>query len=151
MSEKLVSESTTIDAPPDVIFTIIADPRQHPRIDGSGSVRDTIDGPPRLEQGATFGVSMKLFGLPYKITNKVVEFEEDRLIAWRHFGGHRWRYELEPTDSGTRVTESFDYRRYNPVRSAFIEGLRFPSRNRRGITETLARLKDAAEADAART
>ena len=33
---------------------------------------------------------------------EVVEFEEDRRIAWRHYGHHIWRYTLEPTDGGTR-------------------------------------------------
>ena len=116
MSTRTVSARTTVDAPPHVVFAIVADPRQHARIDGSGSVQDLIEGPDRLSQGAEFGVRMKMFGLPYKIANTVVEFEEDRLIAWRHFGGHRWRYELEPTDDGgTVVTETFDYSRYNAL------------------------------------
>ena len=148
-SEKQISARTAIDASPGTVFAIVADPRQHPRIDGSGSVRGTIEGPDRLEKGAEFGISMKLFGLPYKITNKVVEFEPDRRIAWRHFGGHRWRYELEPTDDGgTVVTETFDYSRYNALWTRFIEVAGFPARNRRGIEETLVRLKRAAETDA---
>ena len=148
MDDRLVSESTTIDAPPDVVFAIVADPRQHPRIDGSGSVQGIITGPDRLAKGATFGVSMKLFGLPYKIHNKVVELEQDRRIAWRHFGAHRWRYELEPTDAGTHVTETWDCTRYDPASFAALRLLGFPERNRRGIAETLVRLKAAAEADA---
>jgi uncharacterized protein YndB with AHSA1/START domain len=148
MTNRLVSDSTTIAAPPHVVFAIVADPRQHPRIDGSGSVRAIITGPDRLAKGATFGVSMRLFGVPYTISNRVVEFEEDRLIAWRHFGAHRWRYALEPTaDGGTRVTETFDYSRYNPVWAAALRAVGFPERNRRGITGTLARLKQAAESD----
>lgn len=87
MSDRIVTASTRIDAPPSVVFAIVADPRQHARIDGSGSVRGTISGPERLSaKGDTFGVDMKLFGLPYKIRNKVVEFDADRRIAWRHFG-----------------------------------------------------------------
>lgn len=151
MTEQTVSARTTIAATPDVVFAIVADPHQHPRIDGSGSVRAVVDGPERLEKGATFHVSMKLFGLPYKISNKVVEFEPDRRIAWRHFGGHRWRYELTPTDDGgTEVVETFDYSRYSGLSLALVEKLGFPDRNRRGIEGTLQRLKAAAETDAAR-
>ena len=150
MTSQTVSASTTIAASPSVVFAILSDPRQHARIDGSGSVRGMINGPDRLTKGDRFGVDMKLFGLPYKITNIVVEHEPDRRIAWRHFGGHRWRYELEPTaDGGTTVTETFDYSRYRGLQKAFIEVLRFPARNRKGIEATLVRLKDAAEADAA--
>ncbi|HEX5562230.1 MAG TPA: SRPBCC family protein [Nocardioidaceae bacterium] len=148
MGQRLVSGSTTIDAPPEVVFAIVADPRQHPRIDGSGSVRGVITGPERLARGDTFGVSMRLFGVRYRIDNRVVELEQDRLIAWRHFGAHRWRYRLEPTaEGGTRVTETFDFTRYGPVWAALLRLAGFPRRNRLGITATLARLKEAAEAD----
>lgn len=147
-SDRLVSDRTTIAAPPDVVFAIVADPRQHPRIDGSGSVREVITGPERLARGEYFGVSMRLFGLPYKISNRVVEFEEGRLIAWRHFGAHRWRYRLEPTeDGGTLVTETFDFTRYDPISAAGLRLAGFPERNRAGITATLTRLKAAAESD----
>jgi len=148
MSDKTVSATTTIAASPEVVFAIVANPHEHPRIDGSGSVQNLIEGPDHVTKGDTFHVSMKLFGLPYKITNKVVEYEPSRRIAWRHFGGHRWRYELEPTDEGTRVTETFDYSRHNKLWSTAIEVTGFPGRNRRGIEGTLVRLKAAAEADA---
>jgi uncharacterized protein YndB with AHSA1/START domain len=150
MSSRLVSASTTVAAPPEVVFAILADPRQHPRIDGSGTLQGTVSGPERLSKGAEFGMDMKMYGLPYKIRNRVVEFDEVRLIAWRHFGGHRWRYELEPVDGGTRVTETFDYSRYSALWAKVIELARFPERNRAGIEETLVRLARAAEEDAAR-
>ncbi|HSE09773.1 MAG TPA: SRPBCC family protein [Nocardioidaceae bacterium] len=148
MSDQTISASTTIDAPPATVFAILTDPRQHSRIDGSGSVGSVIEGPERLTaKGDTFSVNMKL-GVPYKITNHVVELETDRRIAWRHFGGHRWRYELEPTDDGgTTVTETFDYSRYNRLWATLIQVTGFPGRNRRGIEQTLKRLKAAAESD----
>lgn len=151
MSRYVVSETITVAAPPDAVFAILADPRQHARIDGSGSVQASVAGPSRLFRGAEFGVDMRMFGVPYRIRNRVVEFEDGRLIAWRHFGGHRWRYRLEPVPDGTRVTESFDYSRYDWVRRVVIEVTRFPQRNRDGIQKTLVRLKEAAEADAAST
>jgi uncharacterized protein YndB with AHSA1/START domain len=152
MSEKTISASTTVDAPPEAVFAILADPRQHSRIDGSGSVGSVIEAPERLTaKGDTFSVRMKIV-VPYRITNKVVELEEDRRIAWRHFGGHRWRYELESLDDGsTRVTETFDYTRYNPVAAKVLALTGALDRNRRGIEQTLVRLKAAAEADAAAT
>jgi hypothetical protein len=93
---------------------------------------------------------MKLFGVPYVIRNRVVEFEADRQIAWRHFTANRWRYELVPTaDGGTTVIETFDTSRADRVTDAVVRWAKFPERNREGIAGTLERLKKAAEADAA--
>jgi len=144
-----VSDSITIKAPPEVVFAILATPRQHSRIDGSGSVQSLLRGPDRITaKGDSFVVRMKLFGVPYVIVNRVVEFEPDRLIAWRHFTANRWRYELTPADGGTRVTETFDMSRADRITDAVVQWAKFPERNQQGITETLARLKRAAEADA---
>ena len=43
-----VSASTTIAAPPSTVFAILADARQHPRIDGSGTVLGLADGPDQI-------------------------------------------------------------------------------------------------------
>jgi uncharacterized protein YndB with AHSA1/START domain len=146
MDPRVVSESVVVDAPPSVVFAIVADPRQHPRIDGSGSVRGTVSGPERLTAvGDRFGMDMKLFGVPYKIRNTVVELEPDRRIAWRHFGAHRWRYELTPSDAGTVVTETWDATRYDALWWQVLSRLGFPARNREGIRGTLVRLKEVAE------
>jgi uncharacterized protein YndB with AHSA1/START domain len=149
--DRTVSASTFIDAPPELVFAIVADPRRHPDIDGSGSVQRVVTGPDRLRaKGDRFGMAMRLFGVPYTITNKVVEHEPDRRIAWRHLGAHRWRYELEPSGAGTRVTETWDATRYHPAGFRLLALLGFPERNRHGITETLTRLKARAESDAGR-
>lgn len=150
MTDKLVSARTIVEAPPAVVFAILADPRQHARVDGSGTVGSVVTGPERLSAaGDTFTVGMKMYGVPYKMTNRVVEFDPDRRIAWRHVGAHRWRYELEPTDDGgTQVTETFDYSRFHPLGQRVFELLGIPKRNEQAITETLGRLKRAAEQDA---
>jgi uncharacterized protein YndB with AHSA1/START domain len=142
MSSRVVSSSATIFAPANVVFDIIADPLQHARIDGSGTVRGTVAGPDRLSLGATFGMNMKR-GAPYRITSAVIEFEEGRRIAWKHPLGHVWRYELEPVDGGTEVTESFDYSTVGPARRAFLVLGGYPRKNRRGMEQTLVRLAEA--------
>ncbi|MEO9324100.1 SRPBCC family protein [Nocardioides sp. C4-1] len=141
------SATTTIEAPASAVFAILADPRQHARIDGSGTVKALVDGPDRLELGSEFGVDMKK-GAAYKMKNKVVEFETDRLIAWRHVGLHRWRYELTPTNNGgTRVTETWDLSRY-PLPARLALSATFGKGTQQAIEATLVKLKDAAEADA---
>jgi uncharacterized protein YndB with AHSA1/START domain len=134
-----VSTSRTIAADRRTLFDVVADPAQHPVIDGSGSVRATRgDQPERLALGARFGMSMKQ-GASYPIDNTVVEFEEGRRIAWRHFNGHRWRYEFEDVDGGTQVTETFDWSTAKAKLPLVLAG--FPSRNLRGMEHTLERLE----------
>ena len=143
------SASIVIDADPVTIFDVLADPSQHPLFDGSDSVKGRVGGPPRLYLGASFSMRMR-WGLPYLIRNVVVEWDEDRRIAWRHFGRHVWRYELEPVREGerpaTRVTETFDY---GPAPLGFLYGAAgFVSRNDAAIEATLQRLKVLVESRA---
>jgi len=127
-----------VAAEPQAVFDLLADPSKHSLIDGSGSVRGSAsDLPERLELGAKFSMSMKL-GVPYKMTNEVVEFEEPTLIAWRHMGGHIWRYRLRAVDGGTEVTEEFDWR---PSRAKTLLKLTgTPKKNAASIDATLDRL-----------
>ncbi len=135
---KIVSRSTIVPASAQMIFDLLADPRRHGEIDGSGSIQSAqLDAPERLSLNATFGMKMKI-GLPYKITNTVVEFEETKTIAWRHFGGHIWRYILEPVDGGTKVTEQFDW---NKSKSPLVLKLRnSPQENAKSMEKTLENL-----------
>ena len=111
-----VSVERVVASPPEPIFDLLADPDRHSEIDGSGLVKAAKEGSQRLGLGSRFGMSMKM-GVPYSMVSEVVEFEEGRRIAWqtrgagrlgRHAGGRVWRYELEPTEGGTRVRETWD-------------------------------------------
>ena len=138
---KVISESRVIPAPPQAIFDLLADPRMHPVLDGSGTVKASREGnPERLTLGARFGMDMRMGG-PYRVTNEVVEFEEGRRIAWCHFARNIWRYELEPVEDGksTRVTESFDTSRARfPSFLLSLSG--FYRRNREAMRRTLENL-----------
>jgi Polyketide cyclase / dehydrase and lipid transport len=117
MEGNVVSVERCIPAGPAAIFALVADAARHPEIDGSGSVRQVKAGAPeKLSLGATFGMSMKL-GIGYSMVSTVIEYEEDRRIAWqsrppgfvgKFSGGRIWRYELEPVEGGTLVRESWD-------------------------------------------
>ena len=72
-----------IPAPPEKIFDLLADPggpSEDRRLGRGGAAK--VGGPDRLELGSTFGMGMKL-GVPYSATNKVIEFEDGRRIAWQ--------------------------------------------------------------------
>lgn len=141
MSDQSVSVERIIDASPETIFDLLADPSNHPRIDGSGSVQGpTSAGSRRLSEGDAFGMSMKI-GLPYRVRNVVKEFEENRVIGWQHTFRHRWRWELEPVADGTRVTHSWTWATAPlPVR-IFLEASGTPERNRRGMERSLDNLE----------
>lgn len=136
----IVSVTRTVAAPAADIFDLLATPTRHAEIDGSGSVRGVQDRTPaRLSAGARFGMQMRI-GLPYKILNEVVEFEEPTRIAWRHFGGHVWRYLLEPVDDEhTHVTEQFDATGSRAPVVLWLIGAK--RRNEKSINATLARLQ----------
>lgn len=144
-TDQIVSATRDISAPANVIFDILADPAKHALIDGEETVQGSRDSSPeRLSLGAKFGMNMKL-GVPYIMSSEVVEFEENRLIAWRHFGHHVWRYELEEIDGGTRVTESFNWgvARFPPM----YEWVGYPAKHEVGMTKTLEKLAAVVESD----
>jgi hypothetical protein len=105
---RIKSASIIINAPVTRVFDVVANPHLHAVIDGSKSVKSVIYGPERLSLGDKFGMNMQI-GIKYKITNTVVEYEENKVLAWRHLGRWIWRYEFrEISPNQTVVTESFD-------------------------------------------
>ena len=117
----------TIPARPEAIFALLADPSRHHDIDGSGTVKEVKNAPERVKLGDKFGMAMKR-GVPYSTHNVVIEFDDNRCIAWQHSTageigesavanflrtvvgpGAIWRYELEPADGGTKVHETWDF------------------------------------------
>lgn len=140
---KKTSASRRIAATPEAIFNVLADPSKHPLIDGSGMVQGVLEDPERLQLGSKFGMDMKLKFLPYRISSTVVEFEENRLIAWQHLGKHRWRYELEPIDEGTLVTETFDWSTSMAPKGLELAG--YPEKHLPNIERTLESLAQLVE------
>jgi uncharacterized protein YndB with AHSA1/START domain len=141
-ASRTIHVSRFIPAPAKKIFDLLADARQHPLLDGSGSVQRVKDAPARLSLGSTFSMDMKI-GLGYVTRNRVVVFDENRAIAWHHFARFVWRYDLEEVQGGTKVTESFDYDR---PWGFVIEPFHFPQRNRQAMEKTLARLESVVTA-----
>ena len=142
---RIKSASIIINAPISKIFDVIANPQMHPIIDGSNSVRSVIKGPARLALGSKFGMNMEI-GVKYRITNTVVEFEENKLIAWRHLGRWIWRYELkEISATQTVVIESFDGKK-TPLNLWLKVRKAYPY-TQKAVAKTLVRLKEYCEAN----
>ena len=132
-----VSAARVVAAPASAIFALLADPHRHATFDGSGSLREVREGPERLFLGATFAMNMKI-GVSYFTRNVVVDFVENRCIAWHHFVHCVWRYDVEEVPGGTRITESFTYD--NPA-GLVVMAMGFPERNRRSMEASLKRLE----------
>lgn len=88
-------------------------------------------------------------GLPYSMVNTVIEFEENRRLAWqttsampiigKMVGGRIWRYELDAVEGGTRVRESWDISQETV--KALVRPLR--SKTRQAMEKTLERIEQA--------
>ncbi len=137
MADQMVSVSRVIPASPEAIFDVLASPQGHVDMDGSGTVKGLITDDERLALGSTFRMNMRM-GMPYRMGSTVKEFEENRLIAWAHFGRHRWRFELEPVEGGTKVTETFDWS--TSIFPKGIELLGYPKSHPKHMAATLDRL-----------
>ena len=46
MTEETMSATMSVDAPPETVFDVLADPSTHAAIDGTGWVRESRDGKP---------------------------------------------------------------------------------------------------------
>ena len=142
-TDQQVSVSRVIDASAAQIFGVVSDASLHHVIDGSGTVQGSRGKPEQLRLGSKFSMSMKM-GLPYVIGSEVVEFEQDRLIAWAHIGKHRWRYEIEvlsddPDHPQCRVTETFDWSTSRLPKA--IELMGYPKKHLPNMERTLERLE----------
>jgi hypothetical protein len=156
MGDTVVSVERVIKAPAAAIFAIVADASRHPEIDGSGSVKQLKQGAPeRLALGSTFGMSMKL-GVPYSMSNTVIEFEPDERIAWqttlagplgRFIGGRIWRYELEASGDGTLVRETWDITQ--DKQRFMLKSGPVGNQTKEAMTKTLGRLAEITERPAA--
>lgn len=144
-----VTVQRLIPAPASAIFDLLADPGRHQDIDGSGTlVGPRSKGERRLGLGDSFGMSMD-WGVNYATKNVVVEFIEDRRIAWQTLApkplsyvltGRIWRYELEPVDGGTIVRETWDISKEAFVSRPVVR--RMADMTRRNMEKTLERIEE---------
>lgn len=134
-----------IESNPVKIFSILSDPRRHKEVDGSSTITANISGPAKLELGSKFGMKMHL-GINYRITNTVVEYRENELIAWRHLGRWVWRYELKVIGPDkTQVTETFDASRIPAISRAWLRMRKAYPWVQLSVAKSLVRLKAVAE------
>ena len=136
MSNDLMTAKSTVDAPVEVVFSVLADPSSHAAIDGTGWVRESLDGATLTARGQLFRIAMYHDNHPvghYEMENRVVAFDPPRVIAWEpgqridgnlEFGGWIWRYDLAPAGpERTEVTLTYDW---SAVKPELREHISFP-------------------------
>lgn len=110
---RIVSARRFIAAPAERIFAVVADPREHPRMDGRGNTTAAQDGAPITSSGGSF----LMLNANGKIReNRVVEFEAGRRVAWMPCPeggepfGFLWRWEVAAAEGGASlVTHTYEW------------------------------------------
>jgi hypothetical protein len=154
MENERVAVSTTIEADPEAVFAVLADPSAHAVIDGTGWVKGPLDGDRITAAGQVFRMAMYHENHPdenYQIANLVEVYDEPRAIAWKpgtespetgelSFGGWTWRYDLESTaPSQTTVTLTYDWSAVGPEVREYIQ---FPAFEPDHLDNSLQHLSD---------
>jgi len=150
--------SRVVDASPQEVFALLADPARHHETEPTDWVRGPLeeDPAPLTEVGQVFGIEMFHVNTPgrYDMHNRVIAFEQDRTLAWEPgqygpdgelgTGGWTWRYDLAPADgSGTEVTLTYDW---SAVPAPVREGFGIPPFPPSFLEESLASLGRAVTA-----
>ena len=162
MPEDSVSVNTIIAAPAEAIFAVLADPARHAAIDGTGWVRDPLDGQPLTAAGQVFRMAMFHPNHPdgdYQVANRVKVFDPPRAISWEpgqdnddgslSFGGWIWRYDLTPMGpSRTEVTLTYDW---SAVPDTLRQHIGFPPFPPEHLDNSLAHLARLVAADQPRS
>ena len=110
MGTERMTAVTTIESTPDAVFAVLADPSSHSDIDGTGWVRESLDGDRITAVGQVFRMAMYHPNHPdggYQIANRVQVLDRPNAISWEpgydtgdgnlSFGGWVWRWQPVPT------------------------------------------------------
>jgi uncharacterized protein YndB with AHSA1/START domain len=159
MTADTIAVHTTIDAPPDTVFAVLADPATHAAIDGTGWVRESLDGKPIAESGQVFRMGMYYLNPNepenfYEVANKVIVFDPPHAIAWEPgqdgpngwltAGGWIWRYDLAPVgEAQTKVTLTYDW---SATSQEVRDEIQFPPFDGSHLENSLRHLAELAEA-----
>jgi uncharacterized protein YndB with AHSA1/START domain len=151
-----IEASRTINASPEQVFAVLADPKRHSEFDSANMLRGAGEKNDRVSKvGDEFVIEMHndILG-DYQIVNEIVSFEENRRIGWapRLYpsvdayrdklgdmdpGGHTYTWELEPaSDGSTKVTQIYDWSKVN---DATFRGL-LPMLNQDQIGDSIDRV-----------
>ncbi|OAV61522.1 SRPBCC family protein [Enteractinococcus helveticum] len=136
-----ISYRVHVDASVDQLWSLAVNPHRHHELDGGGSLTNQVSGPETLTEGDTFNIWMRQFGVPYTLKMRVLIADPHREIAWQHPAKLVWAWTFEPTDDGTWVTETFDYRQVSPLMLRLWKAVDLFNHNAHNIRATLQGLQ----------
>lgn len=145
-----ITQRTT--ATPEQLFAILADPRRHAEIDGSGMLVAAPESGLITRVGDVFSMDMHIeaFG-DYRTENHVVEYETNRTLAWMTAGvgrppsGQYWGWQFDPVEpGGCAITHTYDWSRVTDPK--MLERVSFPRVPAEDLQHTVDQLIAAASA-----
>lgn len=150
MAAPVLQAQVEIAAPVSRVWELVSDLSRMPQWSPQCRRMKTLGGP--LRQGSrTVNLNRRKF-LFWPTTSRVTEFIPEKKLAFRvNENGTVWSYELEPTDTGTRLVETRHAENgvkavSNMAVNAFMGGVPdFESELVDGMNQSLARIKAAAE------
>jgi hypothetical protein len=158
MTNDTITATITIPAAAEAVFGVLADPTTHAAIDGTGWVRESLDGKSLTGDGQIFRIAMYHDNHPaknYEMANKVVVFDRPHAIAWQPgqdaagdgaltFGGWIWRYDIHDVGSAeSHVALTYDW---SAVPAELREQIPFPPFDPTHLENSLKHLSDLAAA-----
>ncbi|VEG38803.1 cyclase/dehydrase [Mycolicibacterium flavescens] len=149
MAAPMLQAETIINAPVAKVWELVSNLKNMPRWSPQCRVMKTF-GP--LQPGArTINLNRRKF-LMWPTTSRIIEVVPEKKLAFRvNENNTVWSYELEPTETGTRLVETRHAENgVKPVSTMLVNAVMggVPSFERElveGMNETLARIKAAAE------
>lgn len=149
MAAPLLQAETTINAPVAKVWELVSDLKNMPRWSPQCRLMKTF-GP--LQPGArTINLNRRKF-MFWPTTSRIIEVIPEKKLAFRvNENNTVWSYELEPTETGTRLVETRHAENgVKPVSTMLVNAVMggVPSFERElveGMNESLARIKAAAE------
>jgi hypothetical protein len=150
---KSVSVSTRVAAPPERVYDLVSDVVRMGEWSPETVRCRWLGGATAAAVGARFAGTNQFGRHKWRTFCRVTAAERGREFAFEVTGGGilpvaLWRYEMRPVDGGCEVTEHWTDRRGAFLRWYGRHVQAVPDRaehNRRGMEQTLARLRAAAE------
>lgn len=146
-----------IAAPREIVFTLVTDLDRMVEFSPELESCHWLEGATGPAVGARFEAVNSTGRRPWRNRPVVTAYEPPTTYAVSRTeplaGTVVWRYDLTPTDGGTRVTESYEVTRPVSRLGWFVIERMYGGHDRaaalaEGMAQTLARLKDAAERSA---